>query len=984
MNQELRSAIARRRRTALPHDRPDVSGVNVAALGAALEEAIEGDVRFDVQARGIYSTDASNYREVPIGAVLPRSAEDVVKTIEICRRFRAPVLCRGGGTSLAGQCCNVAVVIDFTKYMNRILDLDPEARTAWVEPGCVLDNLRAAAEKHGLTFGPDPSTHDHCVLGGMAGNNSCGVHSVMAGRTSDNIEAMEVLTYDGARMLVGPTTDEELERIVESGGRRGEIHAALKALRDRYGDLVRKRFPKIPRRVSGFNLDDLLPEKGFNVARALVGSEGTCVTILRIKCRLIPSPPKPALLVLGFPDVNAAADAVPRMREAGAIAIEGIDGKFVEFMRANELHVKNLDLLPEGDGWLFVEFGGEDADEARATAQKVIDGYRDVEGAPDAKLVTEEKEQKGLWVVRKAGLPATADVPGLGKTYEGWEDSAVAPERLGAYIRDFRKLLDEFGYDTSLYGHFGDGLIHCRIDFDLTDNEGRAKFRRFIDQAADLVLSHGGTLSGEHGDGQSRGALLTKMYGEELVGAFREFKTIWDPDWKMNPGKVVHPDAPTQNIRAPRPTPGWETGTRLSFGEDGHDISKAAARCVGVGDCRKHDHGIMCPSYMATMNEAYSTRGRERLLWEMLEGEAVPDGWRSGAVHEALDFCLACKGCLDECPVHVDMASYKAEFMHHHWKGRLRPRAAYSMGLIWWWMRAGSKLPGAFNALAGVRPFSDVAKWAGGFAPAREIPTLASPDFRTWFRRREKRPGQRGSVLLWPDTFNTYMTPGPLKATVALLEQAGWQVEIPDRPVCCGRPLYGVGFLDLAGRLWHRTLETLRPHVEAGTPVVGLEPSCVSAFGHELVQMRPDDPEAKALSERTLTLSEFLLREGYEPPRLEGRAKVHAHCHHHSVMGADAELELLEKAGLEVEMLDNGCCGMAGDFGFREETYDVAMRVGERAFLPSVRAAGDAIYLANGFSCREQARQATGHSPLTLPELLTAGRAGTDATGTTG
>ena len=972
-NSELRSAIARRRRTVPPHERPDVSHVDVAALRAALDEAIEGDVRFDVQARGMYSTDASNYREVPIGAVLPKSAEDVVQAMAICRRFGAPVLSRGGGTSLAGQCCNVAVVIDFTKYMNRILEIDPQARTAWVEPGCVLDDLRTEAEKHGLTFGPDPSTHDHCTLGGMAGNNSCGVHSVMAGRTSDNIEEMEVLTYDGERMLVGATADEELERIVSGGGRRGEIYGSLRDLRDRYGDLVRARYPQIPRRVSGYNLDDLLPEKGFNVARALVGSEATCVCILRIKCRLIPSPPKPVLLVAGFADVNKAADAVPRMREAGAIAIEGIDQKFVEFMRANDLHVRNLDLLPEGGGWLFVEFGGDTVEEARDKAQALLDSYGD--DVPACRLVTDEDEQKGLWVVRKAGLPATADVPGLGKTYEGWEDSAVAPERLGAYIRDFRKLLDEFGYDTSLYGHFGDGLIHCRIDFDLVTEEGRRHYARFIDRAADLVLAHGGSLSGEHGDGQSRGALLTKMFGDELVGAFREYKTIWDPDWRMNPGKVVAPDGPTMNLRQPRPTPGWETGTRLSFGDDGRDISKAAARCVGVGDCRKHDHGTMCPSYMATRNEAYSTRGRERLLWEMLEGEAVPDGWRSGAVHDALDFCLACKACADECPVGVDMASYKAEFMHHHYKGRLRPRASYAMGLIWWWMRAGSLAPGLANGLAHTRPFSDVAKWAGGIAPQREIPRLASPDFRTWFARRDRRGGgERGRVLLWPDTFNTYMTAEPLKATVALLENAGWQVEIPRRPVCCGRPLYAVGFLDLADRMWTRTMETLRPHVEAGTPIVGLEPSCVSSFRHELLQMRPDDPRARALSESTLLLSEFLVREDYQPPRIEGRAKVHAHCHHHAVMGADAELELLRRTGLEVEMLDNGCCGMAGDYGFRKETYEVAMQVGERAFLPGFREAGEAIYVADGFSCREQARQATGRSPVTMPELLVSGR----------
>ncbi len=974
-------------RPAPAHDRPDIAGIDVAGLERALRQAVRGgEVRFDQQARGVYSTDASNYREVPLGAVIPKSAEDVVAALAVCRRYGAPVTGRGGGTSLAGQCCNFGVVIDFSKYMNRILEIDADARTAWVEPGVVLDDLRAAANEHGLTFGPDPSTHDHCTLGGMAGNNSCGVHSVMAGRTADNVEALEIVTYDGERLTVGPTDEAEIDAIVVRGGRRGDIYHRLRELRDAHADEIRARYPAIPRRVSGFNLDELLPEKGFHVARALVGSEGTCVTILRIKVRLVPNPAERVLLVLGYKDVYAAGDAVPRVLEAKPDGLEGVDHKLIEFMRVKHLHDENIDLLPDGEGWLFVEFGGDTVKAAEAKARALVDrlgegdgGGEGEGGAPSHKLVTDKDQQKKLWTVRKAGLPATAHVPDMPETHPGWEDAAVPPDQVGAYLREFRALLDEFGYDCSLYGHFGDGCIHCRIDFDVSTDGGRQHYRRFIDRAADLVLGHHGSLSGEHGDGQSRGVLLPRMFGERLVGAMQDFKAIWDPDWKMNPGKVVAPRSPIEDLRAPRPSPDWTRRTRLSFGPDGRDISKASDRCVGVGDCRKHDHGIMCPSYMATRDEAHSTRGRSRLLYEMAEGDPVRDGWRSQAVHDALDMCLACKGCLGECPVNVDMASYKAEFMHHHYKGRIRPRAAYAMGLIWWWMRVGSKAPGAANALAHTRPFSDIAKWAGGFAPQREIPHLATPDFRTWFAGRERRgerrgDGRRGPVLLWPDTFNTYMTTGPLKATVALLEDAGWRVEIPARPVCCGRPLYAVGFLDLADRVWSRTIDALRQHVEAGTPIVGIEPSCVSSFRHELLQMRPGDPQAQALSESTLLLSEFLVREDYRPPQVGGTARVHAHCHHHAVMGTDAELELLRRAGVEPEMLDDGCCGMAGDFGFRKESYEVAMKVGERAFLPGFREAGEAVYVADGFSCREQARQATGRAPVTVPELLMSAR----------
>lgn len=967
--------------SAHPSDRSDVpggdDGIDLHALQDALARVVSGEVRFDAQARALYATDSSNYREVPLGVVLPRSLDDVVQAVAVCRRFGAPVTGRGAGTSLAGQCCNVAVVIDFSKHLNRVLELDPDARTAWVEPGCVLDDLRDAARAHGLTFGPDPSTHDHCTLGGMVGNDSCGVHSVLAGRTADNVEALEILTYDGERMVVGATDDAELERTVAAGDRRGEIYGRLRALRDRYADEIRARFPDIPRRVSGFNLDELLPEKGFHVARALVGSEGTCVTVLRIKCRLVPDPAARAVLVLGYPDVYSAADAVPRVLEAGPIGLEGIDERLVEFMQRKHMRESALEMLPEGGGWLFVEFGGATREEAEAAARRLRDDLADGD-VPSTALVAETEEQERLWKVREAGLPATTHIPDMPSTHPGWEDSAVPPDQAGAYLRAFRKLVDEFGYDCSIYGHFGDGCIHCRIDFDLATEPGVARYLAFVDRAADLVVAHGGSLSGEHGDGQARAALLGKMFGPELVGAFRAFKEAWDPGWRMNPGKVVAPDAIDAHLRHGPDYRPWAPGSRLKLRADGHDFAGAAERCVGVGKCRKHDSGVMCPSYMATREEAYSTRGRAHLLFEMTRGEVIRDGWRSDAVHDALDLCLACKACKSECPVNVDMASYKAEFMYHHYRGRLRPRAHYAMGLIWWWGQLGSRAPRLVNAVARTRPFSDVAKWAGGFAPEREIPAFAAPSFRDWFachRPARSDGASRGRVVLWPDTFNTYFTADPLKATVSLLERAGWEVEIPARPVCCGRPLYAAGFLGLADRMWGRTLDALRPHIGTGTPIVGLEPTCVAAFRDELLEMRPDDRDARRLAGQVRHLSELLEEAEYEPPRLEGRALLQPHCHHRAVLGTEAEASLLRRAGVDLEMLDAGCCGMAGDYGFRKETYPVAMQAGERAYLPRLREAGDAWVVADGFSCREQARQATGRTPLTLPELLLQGRA---------
>ncbi|HLH92221.1 MAG TPA: FAD-binding and (Fe-S)-binding domain-containing protein [Xanthobacteraceae bacterium] len=948
------------------------------ALEQGLREAIDGEVRFDGGTRAVYSTDASSYRQVPIGVVIPRTIDDVIATVDLCRRHGAPIVARGGGTSLAGQGCNVAVLIDFSKYLNRITSLEPARRLATVEPGVVLDDLRKAAEQHHLTFGPDPSTHDHNTLGGMIGNNSCGVHSVMAGRTSDNVEALDILTYDGLRMTVGPTSDAELRTILAGGGRRADIYRAMIDLRNRYETLIKERFPKIPRRVSGYeNLDQLMPENGFNVARALVGTEGTCVTVLGATLKLIPSPQKRVLAVLAFPDIFAAADAVPDVLEYGPIALEAIDDLFVKFVRRKHIDTDKIKELPEGSSWLLAEFAADD-DRGNEAAARLARAYE--EKGHHAKLLTEPAEQAKLWAVRKDGLPATAKIEGWPETYEGWEDAAVPRENLGAYLRDFKALLHQHGYESSVYGHFGDGLVHCRIDCDLRTEPGVDNWRGFLDQAADLVVRYGGSLSGEHGDGQSKAELLGKMYGPELLAAFREFKAIWDPDWRMNPGKVVDPFPITSNLRVGPLYQPPEVKGHFAYKEDHGSFTRATQRCVGVGSCRRRnsEHGVMCPSYMATGEERYSTRGRARLLFEMLHGGPIDNRWRSDAIEEALDFCLGCKGCKSDCPVNVDMATYKAEFRAHHYAGRLRPRAAYSMGLIHRWARAASVAPNVVNALMQAPGVEQIAKWIGGIAPQRRIPRFAGQSFTHWYGKRAGGHGHRARrsgrrVMLWPDTFNNYFRPRTAVAAAHVLGELGFDVAIPDRPLCCGRPLYDWGMLDQAKHLWRETLAALRPAIEDGTPIVGLEPACVSAFGDELPGLFPNDAAAHRLSEQTLFFSEFITQHTDEAawPHITRRAVAQFHCHHHAIIKTQAEQDLLHRLGLDCEALPSGCCGMAGSFGFEAGKYDVSIAAAERVLLPRLRATPEeTLVLADGFSCREQIEQCTGRRTLHVAEMM--------------
>ncbi|HYH06786.1 MAG TPA: FAD-binding and (Fe-S)-binding domain-containing protein [Thermoanaerobaculia bacterium] len=944
------------------HDRLQSLNVDAATLAKELRNSIRGEVRFDDGSRALYSTDASNYRQVPIGVVLPRDAQDVMTAVALARRYGAPILGRGAGTSLAGQCCNVAVVLDMSKYMYNIAEMNPEARFARVEPGIVLDDLRREAEKHTLTFGPDPATHAQCTLGGMIGNNSCGVHSIMSGKTVDNIEELEILTYDGVRMRVGATSDAELESIIQEGGRRGEIYLGLKNIRDQYADLVRARFPKIPRRVSGYNLDELLPENGFHVARALVGSESTCVLFLEAKTKLVHSPPFRALVVAGYPTVYDAADDVPRILEFGPIGLEGFDDLLVRDQQFKKMNPHGIALLPPGGGWLLIEFGGASLAEAMEKAHR-LEAYL---GPPRTRVFNNDsKEARFVWAVRESGLGATGHVPGKPLMWEGWEDAAVAPEKLGGYLRDLRKLLERYEYGGDFYGHFGDGCVHTRTNFDLTNDAGIAKFRSFINEAADLVASYGGSFSGEHGDGQARGALLEKMFGPELMQAFREFKSLWDPEWKMNPGKLITPYEIDENLRLGRDYAPWNPETHFQFGEDWGRMNHAVLRCVGVGRCRRLDGGTMCPSYQVTREEEHSTRGRARLLFEMFEGETIPRSWQNEAVKDALDLCIACKGCKGDCPTQVDMATWKAEFLSHYYEGKLRPLPAYTMGLIYWWAGIAQYTPFLANILMKLgKPFA-------GIARKRHMPRFARRTFRSLFPENGEKGGVRGKVVLWPDTFNNHFRPETALAASEVLTRLGYEVTIPRKRVCCGRPLYDWGFVPRAKKLLQETMDVLRPELEAGLPIVGLEPSCVAVFRDELLNLFPKDELARKLASSAMTLSEFLARENVELPRLEKKALVQAHCHHKAVMRFDSEEAMLRKMGLDLTHPDSGCCGMAGAFGFEKKNYDLSVKIGERVILPMVREAdAETLILANGFSCREQIEQETGRTTLHLAEVL--------------
>jgi FAD/FMN-containing dehydrogenase/Fe-S oxidoreductase len=961
------------------HAKPVDSFSQAAELEKELKHTVQGEVRFDRGSRALYATDGSNYRQIPIGLVVPRHDQDVIAAVAACRKYGAPVLSRGAGTSLAGQCCNVAVVLDFSKYMNQILEIDTEQKFARVQPGVVLDTLRSRAEKHQLTFAPDPSTHNRCTIGGMIGNNSCGTHSLLGGKTVDNVEELRILLYDGSQMTVGPTSDGEFDSIIGQGGRRGEIYGKLRAIRDRHAELIRARFPQIPRRVSGYNLDELLPERGFNIARALVGTEGTCAVVLEAKLRLIHSPQHRALVGLGYQDAFLAADHVPEILPLHPIGLEGFEGSIVDGLQKKG--APNLDLLPEGRGILLVEFGADDPDEVHHQALELIELLKKVADPPNSRLYT-AKEARAVWQIRESGPRAAAFAPGAPAEWEGWDDAAVAPEKLGAYLRDIRALMNEYNYKGAFYGHFGHGCIHMRVSFDLESENGIRKYCEFVERAADLVVSYGGSLSGEHGDGQSRGALLPKMFGPELMKAFGDFKAAWDPDKKLNPHKVVNAYLPTENLRLGADYKPLQPETHFRFPDDDGSFAKASLRCIGLGACRKSDAGSMCPSYMVTLEEEHSTRGRAHMLFELLQGEVVRDAWQDEHVKKALDLCLSCKACKSECPANVDIATYKAEFLSHYYENNRRPLRAHAFGRIDRWAQLASIAPGIVNFLNRAPGVRHLFQKALGLAPQRQIPRFASVSFRQWARKHRatifedtKKPGSASEreVVLWIDTFNNYFHPETTQAAAQVLEAAGFSVRASRQNLCCGRPLYDFGMLDTAKEYLQKILLVLSEEIDAGLPIVVLEPSCASVFRDELHNLFPDDARATRLRQQTFLLSEFLEKHapGYEPPRLGRKVLLHGHCHHKALMKMTAEESLLRRMGTELQPLDAGCCGMAGPFGFEKDKYQVSQAVGERVLLPAVRrAAPDTLIVSDGFSCREQILQGTGREAIHLAEAL--------------
>jgi FAD/FMN-containing dehydrogenase/Fe-S oxidoreductase len=966
-------------------------------LESLLIKTLRGDVRFDLGSRALYATDSSNYRQLPIGVILPRDAADVEAALAACRATGAAVLPRGAGTSLAGQCANVAVVFDFTRFMNKLSSIDPAAKLARVEPGIVLDRLREAAELHHLTYGPDPATHSRCSLGGMIGNNSCGVHGLMAGKVVDNIESLDVVLYDGTLMSVGRTSPAELEALIRSGGRVGQIYADLARLRDRYSSLIRAKFPRIPRRVSGYNLDELLDENGFHVARALVGSEGTCATVVSATLNLTASPPFRVLTVLAFTDGFQAADVVPRVLEFGPIGLEGFDGMLVDFMQRKKLSVDDVALLPPGRGFLLVEMGAWDAAEAQAKAEALIRAAYAWPEAPIARIYNDADAAR-IWHVRDSALGATAFVPGEPERHEGWDDAGIPPAHLGAYLRKLSTLLAEFGYSSPLYGHYGQGCVHMRINFDFRSQAGVRNFRSFIDRAADLVLSFGGSLSGEHGDGQSRAALLPKMFGPELIHAFQEFKAIWDPANRMNPGKLsdaVRVYDPIENLRQTPSVPG-EKHTKLEthfvFAADGGSLERATERCVGVGACLNTKGGVMCPSYRATGEEQHSTRGRARLLWEMLSGALRKEGFRSKAVHQALDLCLSCKACKTECPVAVDMTAYKSEFLAQRYKHRPHPLHHYIFGFADLLARLGSIFPSLTNAVLTGPLTSPLIKRIVGVAQERKMPRLAKRSYRKSsalvnetinvprpsVRQNAARPeGQLAppQVVLWPDTWNNYYHPQTLAAAEKVLTQAGFRVQIPKSHICCGRALYDFGLLGAARAYLAKVFDRMAAEIDAGLPFIFLEPSCASVFRDEALELYPNNPRAQRMSRQVWLLADWLAAKAPEwvTGRLQGKQVIlHGHCHHKAIFGGPTnEIALLKKAGAAVELINSSCCGMAGPFGFEADKIEVSKAIANLGLLPAVNSAAPAtIIVADGFSCREQINQLSEREGIHFAEVL--------------
>nr|WP_165777604.1 FAD-binding and (Fe-S)-binding domain-containing protein [Amycolatopsis antarctica] len=928
------------------------------------------EVAFDAGTRAVYTTDASNYRHDPVGVALPRSADEVAEVVAACHETGVPVIVRGGGTSVAGNACGPAMVIDTSRFLTGVRDLDPEARTVRVAPGTVLDDLQAVAAPHGLRFGPDPSTHSRCTIGGMIGNNACGSHSVAWGRTADNVTSLDVLLADGTTMTVGPTSPSEVDRRAALPGTEGRVYRELRELVTENLALLRTERPRWSRRVSGYALEHLLPENGFDLAKALVGSEGTCVTVLDATLRLTEMPAHRVLAVLGFADDIAAADAVPAILPSAPLTVEGVDAELLALLP--EGHGRDL---PPGGAWLFVEFDGHDPAEAFRRAEALAAELGGV--TTGHRVLTDPDARRALWRIREEGAGLATRRADGAEAWPGWEDAAVPPERLGGYLRGLKELMGRHGLRSTVYGHYGEGCLHMRLDFDLLSGAGIAAFRVFMEEAADLVAAHGGSLSGEHGDGQARSELLPRMYPPEGLALFRRFKAIFDPAGVLNPGVLVDPRPLDADLRPRRAPLELEDVTALGYPADHGSFGEALRRCVGVGKCRDTSGaGVMCPSYRVTREEKHSTRGRARLLAEMVGGEVITDGWRSAEVRDALDLCLSCKGCLSDCPVDVDMATYKSEFFHQHYRRRIRPAAHYSMGWLPLWLRASAVAPRRINSLLRRSAIARLVKRIGGIAPERELPAFAATPFtaaRADLRAAPESLPDKGSqgIVLWPDSFNNYLTPDVLHAAAEVLTAAGYHVVLPEEGVCCGLTWVSTGQLDLARRVLRRTVSVLRPYLDAGYRVAGLEPSCTALFRGDLGHLLPGDPVAASLASRTATFAELIDEAGVPLGDLDVDALAQVHCHQHAVLGFGADERALASAGVRGSTVDSGCCGLAGNFGFERGHYEVSVACAEDRLLPALREIpAETLVVSDGFSCRTQIASQTDRRALHLAQVL--------------
>ncbi|MEX1079550.1 MAG: FAD-binding and (Fe-S)-binding domain-containing protein [Homoserinimonas sp.] len=956
-----------------------------AAPVAALRER---GVALDTDSRRLaeYSYDASNYRIRPLGVVFPRTAEEVAATLAVCFEHRVPVIGRGGGTSMAGGAVGPGVVIDFSRFMNAVLHIDAEAKQATAEAGIVLTTLQREvlnATGGTLTFAPDPSSKTRATLGGSIANDACGNHSVSYGRTSDHVIALNLVTADGLQLTATRTgLHATIEGDPAAAARAEKLTEELRVLAAANLSMFRLELERIPRQVSGFHLAQLLPEHGFDVARALVGSEGTCAIVVSATVQLVPVAPAALLVTLGYDDVVEAAQDVMTILEFTPAAIEGIDEAIVDTMR----HLRGHDSvrgLPEGKAWLYVDLDGDDPAEVAAKAEELLARLRQNGRLIAGRAVPNITDRASLWRVREDGAGLSARLHTGGESWPGWEDSAVAPENLADYLSEFRVLLSRFGLEGVMYGHFGAGCMHVRITFDLRTDDGRRVMEAFMREAATLVVKHGGSLSGEHGDGRARSELLPIMYSAQMLDAFDAFKRAWDPSGILNPGILVAPDSLGENLAlAGVPERQWRTSFDLAprtpspTQHAGDDFVHAVQGCVGIGRCRTDVGGVMCPSYRATGDEKDSTRGRARVLQEMVRGaKTIDEGWKSDDVREVLDLCLSCKACSTDCPVGVDMATYKSEFYDHYYQGRLRPLSHYSLGWLPIWLKLTVRVAPLLNLVL-QSPLGKVVAFLGGLTTRRTLPRFASAKQLRRELAKNGKPAANGTgdIVLVIDSFTKGFRPEVAGAAQRVLNTTGNTIEC-NAEVCCGLTMISTGQLGKAKRTLARAAENLDDGTDR--PIVVIEPSCAAAFRKDLPELIHTDA-ARRVSARIRSFAGMvkeLADDGWQPEWPNGapaEVTVQTHCHEYSVFGAKAQSAALHAVGVSQIREATGCCGVAGNFGFEPSHYDVSMQVAEQALIPALKKTpADTPVLADGFSCQMQLMQVDPHrTGLHIAELL--------------